>query len=77
MKPVTMEENGLKITEILRDIRREKKISQARLAKISGVHPNTVQRMEAGSSVSIDIFERLAEALGYELDLMPKDGSDA
>ena len=58
-------------------MRREKKLSQEDLADVAGVHRNTIYRMETGSGVSLSIFERVVDALGYEVELMPKESDDA
>ena len=63
----------MSLTKLIRDMRREKKLSQGHLAHESGVHINTVSRMEAGKDVMLSVFERVADALGYEVELLPKE----
>ena len=70
-------EAALSLTKLIRDMRREKKLSQEDLADVAGVHRNTIYRMETGSGVSLSIFERVVDALGYEVELMPKESDDA
>lgn len=74
MKPVITERGAaLSLTKLIRDMRREKKLSQGYLADEAGVHINTVSRMEAGKDVMLSVFERVADALGYEVELLPKE----
>jgi transcriptional regulator with XRE-family HTH domain len=58
-------------------MRLEKKLTREDLAEMSSVHPNTIYRMETGNGVSLSIFERVVDALGYEVELMPKESDDA
>ena len=48
MRGDRMTENGLVLKNILAAIRREKKLSQAELAKIVGVSRNTISSIETG-----------------------------
>jgi len=54
-------------------MRREQKLSQGYLAHEARVHINTISRMEAGKDVMLSVFERVADALGYEVELLPKE----
>ncbi len=63
----------MSLTKLIRDMRREKKLSQGYLAHEAGVHINTISRMEAGKDVMLSVFERVADALGYEVELLPKE----
>ena len=63
----------MSLTKLIRDMRREKKLSQEHLAHEAGVHINTVSRMETGKDVMLSVFERVADALGYEVELLPKE----
>jgi DNA-binding Xre family transcriptional regulator len=66
-------EVALSPAKLIRDMRREKKLSQEHLAHEAGVHVNTVSRMEAGKDVKLSVFERVADALGCEVELLPKE----
>ena len=48
MRGVVMTENGLVLKNNLAVIRKEKKLSQAELAKIVGVSRNTISSIETG-----------------------------
>ena len=51
----------------LREIRRKKVISQAELAKVSGVAEGTISRIETGKHVPQFVtIRKLAKALGVE-----------
>ena len=56
--------------KFVRQIRREQKMSVAHLAERAGLHRNTVYRVETGLCVTLDNFEKLIDALGYEIELM-------
>jgi transcriptional regulator with XRE-family HTH domain len=60
----------MKSSTILRDIRREQKMTICELADRSGLHRNTVQRVETGGGVSLANFESMLSALGYEIEIM-------
>ena len=56
---------------MIREIRREQKMQIGRLAELSGLHRNTVSRVERGEGISLDNFEKLLDALGYmRLEIM-------
>jgi len=60
----------------LRQLRKQKNLSQSELAKIVGVHYNHIGRYERGSSnPSADALGKLAEALGVSTDYL-LDGSN-
>jgi len=60
-------------TRLLKDIRTEQGMSAQEVADASGVHRNTIYRIESGRwSASVVVFERILDALGYELDVMKK-----
>ena len=51
----------------LREVRKDRELTQVQLAERSGIHQSVISRIEAGTSaVSLDILERLCEALGCE-----------
>ena len=43
------------------------------LADRSGLHRNTVQRVEIGGGVSLANFESMLGVLGYEIEIMEMD----
>jgi transcriptional regulator with XRE-family HTH domain len=79
MKPVTMELGLVSVATLIRDIRRECNLTQRELAKIVGVHINTISRLEntKNSTVSLKTFEKIVDVLGYELDLIKKSTDHA
>lgn len=79
MKPVTMELGLVSVATLIRDIRRECNLTQRELAKIVGVHINTISRLEStkNSTVSLKTFEKIVDVLGYELDLIKKSTDHA
>lgn len=55
----------------IRRIRHEQGISQRRLAKLAGVDRASLRRFEEGQSRgNLQLLEAVADALGYELELM-------
>jgi DNA-binding XRE family transcriptional regulator len=57
-------------TEIRR-IRQEQGVSQRRLARLAGVDRASLRRFEEGQSRgNLQLVEAVADALGYELELM-------
>ena len=67
------------VATLIRDIRRECNLTQRELAKIVGVHINTISRLEntKNSTVSLKTFEKIVDVLGYELDLIKKSTDHA
>lgn len=63
----------MSLTKLIRDMRREKKLSQGYLAHEAGVHINTISRMEAGRDVMLSVFERVVDVLDHEVELLPKE----
>ena len=60
----------MKSSTILRDIRLEKGMTICQLADRSGLHRNTVQRVETGGGVSVSNLEAMLAVLGYEIEIM-------
>lgn len=60
------------IAEMLKNARREVRLSQDQLAKRAGVSRTTVARMEnlAKGDMSVSALVRLLEAAGYDLKLV-------
>ena len=60
----------------LREVRKQKNISQERLADLSGLHRTYVSSVERGErNISLLNIERLAAALGVSMaSLMPGSG---
>ena len=58
-------------------IRYESKMSQRDLAKKIGIAQSTIARMEKNMhSMSVGNFCKLLSALGYELDIVKKEGEN-
>jgi transcriptional regulator with XRE-family HTH domain len=74
-----MELGLVSVATLIRDIRRECNLTQRELAKIVGVHINTISRLEntKNSTVSLKTFEKIVDVLGYELDLIKKSTDHA
>lgn len=60
------------VAELLREARREARLSQDELARRAGVARTTVARMEnlAKGDMSVSALVRLLEAAGYDLKLV-------
>jgi transcriptional regulator with XRE-family HTH domain len=57
----------------LRLLRRERRVSQQVLAERAGVARRTITNAEGAQNVGIRELCRIANALGYDLTLRPKD----
>jgi transcriptional regulator with XRE-family HTH domain len=59
----------------VKELRKEKKISQENLAKIVGISRNTLSKLENGyiANISIVTLDRVLNALNYELDIKPSN----
>ena len=62
---------GIKV----KNLRKEKNITQAELAKIANISRVTLGKLERGlvGSVSIKTLDLILDALGYEIDFEPKE----
>ena len=67
-KKVTVAERGFEIGERVRELRRERALTQDELAGIANVHPITISELERGKrNASARTVKRLAEALGVDV----------
>lgn len=64
----TLEQLG----EFIADVRREKGLTQAEMAKIVGVSHTTLSNLEQGKSVSTATMQRTLQLLGMRLAIVPK-----
>ena len=55
---------------VIREIRQEQKMQINQLAKLSGLHRNTIYRVEKGDDISVLNFEKMLKVFGYELEIM-------
>ena len=68
--------NSSELIEILKEERKKLEISKYKLGKESDVSHTTIARVENGEVIpSLDTFVKLAEALGYDLELIKKSES--
>ena len=53
------------------ELRKDKGISQAKLAELTGMTSGNIARIETGRySTGIDILSKIANALGYKIDFV-------
>ena len=57
-------------SSVIREIRQEHGMQIGQLAELSGLHRNTVYRVEKGDDISLLNFEKLLKVFGYELEIM-------
>jgi len=57
-------------SSVIREIRQEHQMQIGQLAELSGLHRNTVYRVEKGDDISLSNFEKLLKVFGYELEIM-------
>jgi transcriptional regulator with XRE-family HTH domain len=63
-----MEPLRVRLARAIREIRREKGISQEGLADLAEIHRTTMSEIERGiTNVSVDIIERISIGLGVSL----------
>ena len=65
--------NTDRLADELRRIRRERKISQQEIAARADIARRTVINAEGGENVGLKEISKIANALGYELVLRPKN----
>lgn len=61
------------IQEDLRDARKRMGWSQRELASRSGIGQSHIQRIEQGSDVRLSTLQRIAQAMGGEIVLLPAE----
>lgn len=62
-----------RIGQRIREIREEKKLEAKHLALMTGITPANISRIEQGKhTVGIDILSKIADALGYKVELVKK-----
>ena len=64
-----MNEYQLKIAKRIRDIRKDKKISQEMLSNMSGVSYASIRRFESSGEISLSSLVEIALVLGLKDDL--------
>lgn len=73
---IIVEQERLRIGKRIAAIRSEKNLSQSDLAKLTGMTPGNISRIESGRySTGIDILSRIADVLGYRLEFEEKRGT--
>ena len=66
-------DDRIKIGRRISQLRKERGLSQEKLADISGVTWANISRIELGKySVGIDVLSKIANALDCEIDFVPK-----
>lgn len=66
---------GQLVARRLREIRRERRLSQEELAARAGINRNYVGKIERGeNSPTVEMLEKLAVVLGVEPELLFRDG---
>jgi transcriptional regulator with XRE-family HTH domain len=65
--------NFERVAAELRVLRRERRMSQQALADRAGVSRRTITNAEGAQNVGLHEFCRIANALGHDLTLRPKD----
>mgnify|MGYP001638764424 CR=1 FL=1 len=68
-----MIENRKKLVSILAQARKEKKISQRKLAQLTGLPQAYICRVENGVfSVGIDVLIKICDAIGKKIEIVDK-----
>jgi len=68
-----MENERTRIGKRIAELRKEKGLSQAKLAELTGIDSGHIARIELGKySTGIDVLYKISEALGYRIDFVKK-----
>lgn len=59
--------------EMVKMCRKKLKWTRPVLSEASGIGVNTILSVERNSDCKVSTFERLLEAMGYELEILPKE----
>lgn len=59
--------------EIIRMCRKSLKWSRSKLSDASGISVQTIINVERQSNCKFDTFEKLIEAMGYEIEILRKE----
>lgn len=63
----------MRVAEIVKTMRESRGLSQAKLAELAGVHPNTIRNIEAGQlGTTTDILLSIARACEYDVVFNPR-----
>ena len=66
-------EDRLRIGARLKEIREKKKMEAKNIARIAGIDPSNLSKIEAGKySVGLDILSKIANAIGASVDIVEK-----
>ena len=62
------------IGEKIKELRKEKKLTQEKLAKSAGISRQTLSKLENGQidKLSLQLFTRVIDELDYELEIIQK-----
>lgn len=75
--PIRQSDLVQRFAKRLREVRQSRGITQAELARLGGITPSYLSRLEAGKiAPGVDMVERLAQVLGIQpTDLLPDAGA--
>lgn len=74
---VDIDTTRTRIGKRIKELRELKKMDAKTLSKATGIDPANICRIEQGQySVGLDTLSKIANALGYKVDLVPDDGED-
>lgn len=59
--------------EMVRMCRKSLKWSRPKLSRESGISEQTIINVERQSNCKFDTFEKLIEAMGYEIEILPTE----
>lgn len=62
-----------RIGKRIAQLRKEAGVTQARLSELTGIASGNIPRIELGRyNTGIDLLSKIGNALGYQLDFVPK-----
>lgn len=59
--------------EMVRMLRKRLNWTKVKLSKESGISLDTIINLERHRNCKVDTFERLIEAMGYEIEILPRE----
>lgn len=61
------------VGQIIRACRNTRKWTKVKLSQVSGVSLDTIINVERKSDCRLSTFEKLIEAMGYEIEILPTE----
>ena len=60
--------------QVIKQLRQDKNWTVAKLARVAGVSRNLIYYIESTGKGTLESYDKILRALGYEFEVMPIDG---